>query len=199
MRETCSSVLLASWLIGCGSVSNPVHDAGRDSALPVDASAPVDMGASAISYDVAYISKVTLTPNIRTVEQFVALVNRGTAPLPLSSVVVKNVSDDNSSVDWEFKLKVASPVMLKTGRAAGHLSPLAQDVLVSSGTVSEPFDDQLLDFEMQFPTAPPAGLVLRGQVVIDINGADATLVYTIQVAEAGDIVFENAKRTGSQM
>lgn len=198
MREIGPSVVLASCLIGCGSVSNPVHDAGPDSASSPDASAPVDTGASATSYDVAYISKVTLTPNISAVKQFVALVNRGTEPLPLSSVMVKNVSDDNSGVDWAFTLKVGSTVMLKPGRAAGHLSPLAQDVLVSSGTVPEPFDDQLLDFEMRFPSPPPAGLVLRGQAVLDINGADATLVYTIQVAETGDIVFENAKRTGSQ-
>lgn len=199
MREMCSGVMLVSCLIGCGSVNNPIHDAGVDSVLSIDAKPSADTGVSAISYDVAYISKVTLTPNITAVKQFIALVNRGTEPLPLSSIMVKNVSDDNSSVEWEFTLKVGSTVMLKTGRAAGRLSPLAQDVLVSSGTVSEPFDDQLLDFEMRFPSPPPVGLVLRGQVVIDISGADATLVYSIQVADSGDVVFENVKRTGSQL
>lgn len=193
MRETCSGIVLASCLLGwagCGSVTN--------TSSPDAASPTPDSGAAAISYDVAYISKLTLTPNIQAVHQLIALVNRGSNALPLSSVMVKDVADDNTSVDWAFTELAGSTVMLKTGRAAGNLSPVAQDQLVTTGLVSEPFDDQLLGFEMRFPSPPPVGLVLRGQVVIDISGADVTLVFTIQVTDTGDLVFENPKRIGTQ-
>lgn len=192
MREIGSGIVLASCLLGwagCGSVSNTISDA---------AMTETDSAPPAVSYDVAYISKLTFTPSISAVHQFIAVVNRGSAALPLASVTVKDVADDSASVDWAFTQLAGSTVMLKPGRAAGRLSPVVQDQLVNAGIVAEPFDDQLLDFEMRFPSPPPVGLVLRGQAVIDISGADVTLVFTVQVTDSGDLVLENPKRIGTQ-
>jgi len=193
---------------GCGSVENTGRDAGADSGHDAGADSghdagtdsamvPDDSGAPAVSYDIAYISKLTFTPDIRAVHQFVVVVNRGSAALPLSTVAVKDVGDDNPGVDWAFTSLVGSAVMLKPGRAAGRVSPAAKDELDT--VVTEPLDDQLLDFEMRFPSPPPVGLVLLGQVVITISGVDATLVFTVQVTDTGDLVLENPKRIGAQL
>ena len=174
--------------IGCGSVQNAAVDASPDST------GSPDSAGSGVSYDIGYVNDLTVAPNITKVAGLLLVVNRGAAPLKISSASVVIFDDDNTSIDWTFSKESDSMIMLKPGRAAGLLSPAAMAQVVTGGLVTEPIDDQLLNFAMSFPSPPAADTTLRAEAVIRIEAVDLTVPFTIHIVASGGVELNSAKR-----
>ena len=206
----CGDVKLIKVDSGPGDAQDPVDafvavDADPDA--PADASsdappspidAPIDGPPPVIGYDVAYVDEITFSATTMAINNFVAIVARGSQPLRLSTVAVVSVSDDRNDIEWTFERKTMSTVTLNPSRAAGALSNLARESLVNSGIVTEPFDDQILSFGMAFPTQPPLGTTLKAQAVIQIEALSVTLPFTIRISDGASNVFNHARRIPAQ-
>jgi hypothetical protein len=174
-------------------------DAAVDTAIDAAVDAAIDTpDPTFVAYDIGYVNDLTFTTSTTAVSHMLLVINRGSTALQLSTVSVKDVGDDNTSVAWSFAKKTDSTVMLRPGRAAGALSPLARETLVTSGLVPEPIDDQLLDFEMAFAAPAPLGTAVHGQAVITINGVDITVPFVIHVGDQPGLMFNDAKRISVQ-
>lgn len=212
MRTRCVQVLVlaTSGVAGCGSVRSPdpggpAIDASVEvdapGSLPVDAAGnpPIDSpSAATVKYDIGYINDITLTPNISSVRSILAIVNKGTAALKLSTVTVVTYGHDFPGIDWRFSNTGVTTTALSPGQAAGLLNADAATKLVGSGLVPETIVDNTLDFTMTFPTAPPAGVTLHAQAVLQIESANIVLPFTIKVVASGAPVFNTAGRISSQ-
>ncbi|HMG56530.1 MAG TPA: hypothetical protein VK601_23685 [Kofleriaceae bacterium] len=193
-------VVGAAGVMGCGSVkamepSVPPPDAASDG--PADAStdsAPV----AVIKYDVAYINDLTLTTSISNVHGILLVVNKGTAPLKLSTAAVVTYSNDFPGITWEFSKNGATTTMLVPGHAAGAIGPDVTAKLVDSGLVPEPIDDNTLDFTMTFPMEPPSGLTLHAQAVLQIESANIVLPFTLEIVGSGSPSLNATSRVTSK-
>jgi hypothetical protein len=196
-----SSVLWVGVVVsmGCGSVK---EKAGvLDAALPAsdatasDTMTPSDVMTSAARYDVGYIDELTFGVNAVKLSSFLLVINKGGEPLKVTtaSVVTSKVID--GGVDWTFAKVADATTTLGSGHAAGKLSPAAQMTLVAGLVVTEPIDDQALDFAMSFPSPPPVDVTFHAQAVIRIDDVDLTLPFTIHiVGDAGALEFNSATR-----
>jgi hypothetical protein len=187
---------------GCGKVQQSVADAAPAPAL-LDAAAMVldvmpDTPTPETRFDVGYVNDFTVPADTDSVFGFALVVNTGAAPLDLGTATVVTVTDDNDAVDWTFTKKAGSTTMLVPNHAAGLLTLAAHDKVVTGGVVSEPIDDQLLDFSMGFASPPTAGTSLHGQVVLEIQHSVAILPFTVSVVASGDLLLNVARRVSSQ-
>lgn len=203
--------------IGCGSVQE--MEEGSDA--PMDAStgttadaapipgtdaaeemladaAPADAPPSGlIEYDVAYINNFTLTPDIATLGSFVAIVNMGDAPLDLSTVSIVMFTDDDVDVEWSFAQSATSTAMLSPGRAAGRLSVRAADLLADV-SLTEPRDDQILNFAMNLSTPASAGSSFLAEAVISVEGVQVALPISIAIGPTGgDVTLNGGQRVNA--
>jgi hypothetical protein len=183
-------------LIGCGDVKSTSPDA-RD---PVDGAGPGpdSAAASGAKYDIAYISDLTINPNISSLFSFLLVINKGTAPLKLNTATVVAYSDDSAAIDWQLTKNAATTTLLTPDHAAGTLVPDATAKLVDSGLVPEPIEDTKLDFMMTFPTAPASGVTLHAQAVLRIETANIVLPFTINIVASGAPKYNAAARISSQ-
>src|SRR4051812_42398501 len=87
---------LFSCLIGCGSVTSSKPDTGRDAAIDaIPDAGPDATDATSALYDIAYIYEFTINPDTTGVSAFLLVINRGTAPLALSTARVAFVNVDS--------------------------------------------------------------------------------------------------------
>jgi len=185
----------AAGSFGCGSVQSTEVDAAVDAASSAVDSMP-DAAPAALKYDVGYVDNLTVTPDITGVFGFVAVVNMGTSQLNLSTASVVTYIDDNASVNWSLAKDKGSTTMLNPGRAAGFLTLAAKAKVLANGVVTEPVDDEILSFTMNFGTPLPAGDVINAQAVIAIDNVSATLPFTINVGTS--VQFNSAKRVSAR-
>lgn len=182
-------------MVSDASVMADASDAGPvQQDAPPDAMAPAQDGMAppVASYDIGYINDITIGPNVRTLSQLLLVVNRSTDPVALSMVSVTNFDDDSASFDWTFAESTMSTLQLARGRAAGRLS--ADAAAQVRTVVTEPIDDDLLNFGMQFPAGLPAGLELHAEAVIQVQAVNITVPFVIHVSDTGDVVFNSARR-----
>lgn len=169
---------------GCGEVTQPRSgDASPDADHIIDAA--VDSSMSQVKYDVAYANEITFPYNYTGLSGFLLVVNRAQAPLSLVNAAVASVSDDNPDVTWTLELDTPSTIALPLGHAAGFLSQEARLKIVGSSLVTEPIDDDVLDFRMSFASFPPIGIDVHAQARLRIGGVDLVLPFTVHVV-AGD-------------
>jgi hypothetical protein len=185
--------------IGCGSVQGTQPDAGQPPADgSTDTAPPSDTPISTARYDVGYVDSVTLTSDVTALQGFIAIVNTGTEPLKLSTASVVTFSDDSLSIEWALTRKDQTTATINPNRASGFLTPLAQDKIVATGVVSEPFDEKILNFGMTFQ-ALNVGDVLHAEAVLGIDNTKVTLPFTVTVAAGqADIRFNNARRISAR-
>lgn len=200
MVRVCGPAWLAMSLLACGSVNSvpedaPPADAPAVDSPPPDTATPDSM--SVLRYDVAYVNAVSITPSISSMVSFLQIVNRGTEPLDTAQAEVVMYIDDNPGVDWKFTQIEPATRLLSPGKAAGALSPLAQEKLADAGFASAEVEDPYLNFAFSFPSPPPAGLTLHAEAVIRIAGQVAVLPFLIHVVtDTGD--FIGVHRVSSQ-
>jgi hypothetical protein len=185
-----------------GGEAGPAPDATPIDAALIDA-APIDAlidaaPAPVTKYDIAYITDITLNPNISSIFSFLLIVNKGTAPLKLETTTVVTYSDDSAGIDWTLTNNGVTTTMLRPDHAAGMLSPDVAAKLVDSGLVPEPIDDNTLNFTMAFTTPPPSGVTLRAQAVLRVETADIVLPFTINIVASGAPKYNVASRISSQ-
>jgi hypothetical protein len=56
----------------------------------------------------------------------------------------------------------------------------------------------MLNFMMNFPVAPPSGITLHAQAVVQIDTANIVLPFTIKIVSSGAPSFNGAARVRSQ-
>jgi hypothetical protein len=201
-RAGVSLMVGALALVSCGKVRTdpdqevdaPFLDAKSIDAAP-DASpdAPPDAPSPA-KYDIAYIKDFTFAPSISSISNFVVVINKGTLPLKLSTIVVTNVIDDNAQLVWSFAQSGTSTTMLNPRRAAGALSPLATTKLIDSGVVPEPRDDQSLSFFMSFQNSPTTAYDLSASLTLTIDNKALSVPFVIHIVPGGATSFNNVAR-----
>lgn len=173
-------------------------DAGSADAAPVDADVPIDgvvavdaiVAADAVvpdavvptvGYDIAYINELTLNGSSGSIELagFMVVVNTGAEPIDLSTTEVLSFSDDSALVGFSLSHDATSTTVLQSGEAAGELSSLAFQRIVSSGLATEPRVDTVYGFDMSFTNIPANKLDLEAQAVLRIEGKTISLPFTI--------------------
>jgi hypothetical protein len=185
--------------------SAPVDGAPVDGAQVVDAApgsdagldASIDAAAPSHAFDVGYINEFTYPFNVTGVSEFMMVVNRGPLPLNLADAELDAVEDDSPQVDWTLSVDMLSTTVLPAGHAAGLLSQDANTALVVSGLVSEPLDDNTLNFRMSFSDFPTAGTAIHAQAKLRIGDASVTLPFTIHIVASGTVMLDHAVRVGS--
>ena len=193
-RNLAALMACCGAMVGCGSVKTLMPEMPPDAAID----APDAMQPAKTKYDVAYINDITIIPAITSINSLVLVVNKGTAPLKLSTVDVVTYSDDSADIGWAFSKSGATTTMLMPSQAAGQLTPDAQGKLVDSGLVREPVVDNMLNFSMAFSTTPPTGVILHAQVVLRIETTDIVLPFTIKIVSSGFLALNAASRLSSQ-
>ncbi|WP_428267235.1 hypothetical protein [Haliangium sp.] len=211
-RRTASWVTTcAVFATACGSVPDASPDASGpdggapdarvlDAAMPdapiLDA-APPD-ASPPVAYEVAYVNEMTFDADLGVVDvaSFGLLVNAGELPLDLSTAKVLTFSDDNATVGYEFSLDNDADAQLHKGEAAGALSPLAQQVIISSGLVTEPVVDDSVAFRLNLTNIPTGNFDITARAVLSINDAPLTLEFQIHLESGASTQF-SATRVGN--
>jgi hypothetical protein len=201
MSESCCGVALAACMmgaIGCGSVEDQPIDASPGPGIDAAVDALPDSAAGGVKYDVGYVNEITVqVSDSGAISGFTLVVNKGTAPLDLSTALVVAVSDDNPAFTWSFEKVGNSIAMLSPERSAGLLNQLATTQIVTNGLVPEPIEDQILNFGMFVTPAPTAGLNLQTQAVLQIGTANIVLPFTVHYI-SGSTAVNSTRRISSQ-
>lgn len=184
--------------IGCGSVEDQPIDASPGPGIDAAVDAPPDSVAGGVKYDVGYVNEITLSTATDSISGFTLVVNKGTAPLDLSTASVVTFSDDNPTFTWSFVKAGNSVATLSPERSAGLLSPLATTQIVTNGLVPEPIEDQTLNFEMFVTPAPTSGLNLHTQAVLQIDTANIVLTFTVHYISGSMTLINSTQRISSQ-
>lgn len=184
--------ICAASSFGCGSVQSTEVDA----AVVTAGDAAIDAANPPVKYDVGYVDNLTVTTDITGVYGFVAVVNTGSAQLNLSTVSVVTFIDDHPTIQWSFAKEKDSMAMLAPGRAAGFLTLAAKSKVLANGVVTEPVDDEVLSFSMNFVAPLPAGVSLNAQAVISIDNVNVTLPFMINVGTG--VQFNSARRVSAR-
>jgi hypothetical protein len=211
MNRSCR-VVLAAWVIaaiGCGSVRQETPDA-PDASPPGDGGpidAPPDTPApKTVRFDMVYVNDFTVPFNFTGVNAFGVIINRGTMPFVLSSLMVKGFSDDNAAVDVRFRIGRDPGVppldpaqLLAADHAAGEMSAATSNLFYGGGLLApaQVFDDEFLRFQWDFNVFAPVGAKIQAVVKLGIGDGEIDLPITITVSQT-EFVNHTAARLSSR-
>src|SRR5262245_38627043 len=164
----------ASGVVGCQPAEE--SDMGGDAMGDPDDGA----GGRSSGYDVGYVDDFTVAPFDSEVVGFIVVVNMGGEPLDLSTAEIVAFEDSSDLVEWSLEERTGSKAMLAPGRAAGYLSAPAEGRVLVDGVVTEPVDDQNLNFAMTFGPLPDRAS-FQAEARIRIGGLEAALPIEITV------------------
>jgi len=150
--------------------------------------AVVAMGCSGKerAFDVAYSSEWKFSV-AGPVSGYLVVVNTSEDPLNLSTLQIKNVSDDHASASLAISV-TPSNAIIQPGKAAGFVTPLSQKVLLDSGIVKEPrveTSSDLLNIEILNFTDGTYDFHATAEMSLD--GVTTALPLTIHVVPGPEI------------
>jgi hypothetical protein len=185
----------------CGKVASTTNDAALDAMVDapmIDAMVDAMIDAPPPhKFEIGYINELTLAPNNRVLLGFLLLVNVSTVPLNAADLTIVSFGDNSPAVEWEFFKDQDASMRVAPGRAAGLISPVARDKIVTPGIVTEQNDDTFFSLGMSFVTPPPADVTFNAQVVLRIDGETITLPFTIHTLNTNMVTFHSAARVAS--
>ncbi|WP_428267230.1 hypothetical protein [Haliangium sp.] len=216
----CLPLLLGS-VVGCGQLlgieelslggpdaANPdanvgtPADARSEDAAPPDAAppaAPPDAtpfdAPPSLAYEIAYVNDMTFDPSAGQLDiiGFLVVINTGEISLDLSATRVQSFYDDSAQVGYTLSLEGDTTTALQPGEAAGGLSPLATQSIIGSGLVSEPLVDTTYTFRMALNNLPSDALDVNAQAVLNIDGQNIALSFTIHFVPEATTEFRAAR------
>lgn len=188
--------VLAAWVIaaiGCGSVRQETPDADGDPPGDGGIDAPPDTPApKTVRFDMVYVNDFTVPFNFTGVNAFGVIINRGTMPFVLSSLMVKSFSDDSAAVDVRFRIgrnpdvpPLDPAMLLAPDHAAGEMSADSSNLFYGGGLLApaQAFDDEFLRFQWDFSAFAPVGAKIQAVVKLGIGDGEIELPFTISVSQ----------------
>lgn len=210
MMRSALFVLSLGLVVACGEVSTGTDAGGGIDApvavdgpavdgTPVDAeidAVPID-AAPSIPFDIAYTSiwDIKGTTNIGAGSTGV-IINRGTAALDLSQLVIVDFSDDHPTITFTPSLSQAT-YLLPPNNSGGSLSPLAGQ-LIDPMVPEFRFDSSSpnLGFSVAIP-APIPTVTVNATVRLRLGAQQAVLAMRFNVAGTGSSTILAAARVSS--
>ncbi len=135
--------------------------------------------------DVGYISHLKVE-NTRVVSGrcIGVIVNTGDRPVDLATATVVSAYDDHADASFELTV-VQTDIVLSPGQGGGRLNPLAEDLLVDAGLVTEPVVTSQFTLGYTLRNLVPGAYDIRAEASLDISGAMVTLPITFRVDSTG--------------
>jgi len=169
--------------------------------IPIDAPSDppvIDGPPAAPKFDVGYVNAFTIAWNFAGTGfiGFLAVANTSTRLLNLNKITITSVTDDDDTITSQLALYSASDTPLEPGKAAGLLASQAFVRIVESGLMTEPLDDEMLNFSLSFPNYSMAFLdkTVHAQATIQIDDGEIVLPFTVHFVASPVALTDGAAR-----
>ena len=141
------------------------------------------------AFDIAYPKEWRISV-AEPIGGFVLFVNAGVTPISMSTLQLRSVADDHPTAFVRIT-PTSSAAMILPGVAGGNLTPLAEDVLVDTGIVTETRTDVGASYlSIELVDAPEGTYDIAVDVVLGLDGLDVPMGMTVHVLP-GPTIFAN--------
>lgn len=165
--------------------TNPSPDATPQASFSVGHISSLRVGASATSYSISAIIRI---------------VNTGEFPLDLGDAAVTNVFADHTGAVMTATWRDQTDLVLQPGFSAGLLDPVPQNLIVTSGLVTEPLQNSSFSYLTIVADLPNAGTWIgyNTDVTLRIGNARAVIsLVTVGSGTGSSVTFDEAARAES--
>lgn len=150
---------------------------------------------SAASFEMAYVSEFTFSTNIAAVGSTGVIINTGVGNLDLSTISVVSSTHDHPTAT--ITPSVGSPAgTVPVGQYAGSLSPLATQLIIDSGLVTEP-EAAGASFSLSLSFSGLTASDVRMTTVIEAGGSEIALHRLFHFVAGGSTAFDSVSRVES--